>query len=330
MKRAFKVLLVIIVSGLASEGMLRLTGLYNTQSEKGRGSFIDPYQPQHPGWQYHHTPNQILSSVLPEFVFEHRYDSLGYRNDATPDSAEILAFGDSFTEGVGAPQDSTWPALLEAKSGLRVYNAGVMGSDPAYYLMALKQRFTRLHPRAVLVLLNYSDVYDVMMRGGMERFDTDSSVHYKTAPWYMPLYRYSHCFRAFLHIVLQYDFMFNSPANREKNTDQALETIALILKEMNEHCTAHGISFKVFIHPIPGEYYKQLDSRTDFKKIDLLTDKLNQCGVSYMSLRDEMEARLPSAEDWKAVSWPLDGHFNRLGYETVADIMVNDSFFSKQ
>lgn len=326
MKRAFKILVVLLVSVLACEGLIRLTGLYKTQSEKGNGNFVNPFKPQHQGWQYHHGTNQTASMALPEFTFEHRYDSLGYRNDSSPDSAEVLAFGDSFTEGVGAPQDSTWPALLQIKTGKQVYNAGVMGSDPGYYLKAFRHKIKNTKARDIIVLLNYSDIYDVMTRGGMERFGIDGSVHYKKAPWFLPLYQHAHTFRAFLHLVLGYDFMFNSPTTREKNISKALQTIAEILVEMNQNCAERRIKFYTYIHPIPGEYYKRLESRTDFRRIDELSTLLNSKGVDCVNLRGDLERKLYSPELWRLVSWPLDGHFNRLGYDLIADVIANHGF----
>jgi hypothetical protein len=56
-----------------------------------------------------------------------------------------MVFGDSFTEGVGTSQDSTWPELLEnnlrlsTNHNIEVMNFGSNGSDPIKELYKFKK-----------------------------------------------------------------------------------------------------------------------------------------------------------------------------------------------
>jgi hypothetical protein len=98
-------------------------------------------------------PNLVRFEKKSEFKYEHRYNSLGLRNDEikTPKPANeyrILGLGDSFTEGIGAPQDSSWLPLLQnilqqktSQYKINCINAGHAGSDPVFDYQLLKKNY---------------------------------------------------------------------------------------------------------------------------------------------------------------------------------------------
>lgn len=310
------------------EAGIRYTGLYATLSEKTGGGFLSLFEPTHTGALNTHVPGRDIHIANQEFVYTHRIDRLGFRNDSVPasgDTCGILALGDSFTEGLGAPQDSTWPALLARFSGQRVYNAGIMGSDPVYGLRLLQQGYFPFPYRKVVFAVNFSDLTDVVIRGGAERFLSDGTIRYHKPPLFMPVYRYSHTFRAFLHLVLGYDYMFNPPREREQRLNEALDTLTAALAEADKFCKSRGIQLAVYIHPVPQEYYMRLDRRLNFRKIDELEPRLREKGVDVMNLRPYFTSVLRNSEDWKAVSWSVDGHFNGKGYALMAQVIAKDS-----
>ncbi|MCS6934882.1 MAG: hypothetical protein NZM35_07010 [Chitinophagales bacterium] len=323
--RVQKLLLVftIIACALLAEIALRISGVYETVSERNGKDFFNPYLPLHTGVHYRHKVNSVVHVAQPEFEYEHCYDARGYRNENNTDTGaiRILAFGDSFTEGLGAPADSTWPSLLEDISGCPVYNAGVMGSDPGYYYAAYLDIFRYWRPDIALYMLNFSDIYEVHTRGGLSRFGDDGKVHYKPTPCMLGLYKTSHLYRAIIHGVLRYDFMLNPPGERDKNVRASLDTIAQICELMNRACRSRGAAFIVFIHPVPQEYFKRLDTRTDFSRVDELCDMLAVKNVQCVSLRRAMENILQTADNWKNISWEIDGHFNSKGNRVIAQIL---------
>lgn len=70
----------------------------------------------------------------------------------------ILAYGDSLTEGVGAPASAAYPAQLEALTGHAVINAGVSGETTAEALARLPAVLDRHEPALMILLTGGNDV----------------------------------------------------------------------------------------------------------------------------------------------------------------------------
>lgn len=82
-----------------------------------------------------------------------RTDARGYRNRTTLDQAEIVALGDSFTEGSGVSDEHPWPVRLAEFTGRSVCNLGMSGYDPLNYLAAMKEHGVGLRPKYVVCVL---------------------------------------------------------------------------------------------------------------------------------------------------------------------------------
>lgn len=102
-------------------------------------------------------------------------NSLGFR-DASPRRVDpankagkkrVLIMGDSFAEGVGVPQEETFPALLQDKlgGGFEVLNAGVASFSPKLYYLRLNDLLERerLVFDRVYLFIDISDIQDEVM-----------------------------------------------------------------------------------------------------------------------------------------------------------------------
>jgi lysophospholipase L1-like esterase len=96
-----------------------------------------------------------------------RTDDLGCRlGPAAPDNARTILFlGDSMIFGLGLPDDSTIPALLQKDlnqkrpdSPCRVINSGVIGYDFQQYLYQLKRLAPIVGPSLLVVGICYNDL----------------------------------------------------------------------------------------------------------------------------------------------------------------------------
>ncbi len=105
-------------------------------------------------------PGSILTFVSAPDNFEttHRYSRFGSRGsdfsiEPTTD-IRIIAIGDSFTEGVGAQEEKTWPAILSQRLSdldVKVLNFGKSGIGPNGYARILTRSALRLKPTDVII-----------------------------------------------------------------------------------------------------------------------------------------------------------------------------------
>ncbi len=87
------------------------------------------------------------------FVYEWTTDRRGFKNTpevAARESVEVLALGDSFTEGMGVRVEDTWTSRLSAR-GVPAYSLGVQGYAPAQFVGAYERYGRALKPRWVVV-----------------------------------------------------------------------------------------------------------------------------------------------------------------------------------
>jgi lysophospholipase L1-like esterase len=78
-----------------------------------------------------------------------------------PAGRNVIAFGDSLTQGYGVGAEDGYPAHLSRRLGLPILNAGVSGDTTGDALARLGQDVLARDPRVVLVCLGAND----MLRG---------------------------------------------------------------------------------------------------------------------------------------------------------------------
>ncbi len=154
---------ILMVFAFVLEGVLRLWNMdYNPLAEIAQKT---------PGRLF--APNTFLhsrSSVPGEFDYTPHMNRLGYRGPEFADPKpvgvrRVFMVGDSFTFGVGAPDDKTIPALVE--EGLRrggkaveVVNAGIGGASPVMHYVNIRDIHLKYQPDTVVLMLDLTDLWD--------------------------------------------------------------------------------------------------------------------------------------------------------------------------
>ena len=120
--------------------------------------------------------------------------------DIAEGKIRILYIGDSFTQGDGAPADSTYPVFLEPlllkdSLNVEVMNAGVCGSDPYFELNLFKYKLAPFNPDVLIFSISRPDfTQDIAVRGGLERFDPKTGKKLKSHKFSTPIATYSDLF----------------------------------------------------------------------------------------------------------------------------------------
>ncbi len=131
-----------------------------------------------PNLYYHHALKPNLSSE-PLWGFT-RYpqatDSLGLRDDEprqvplVGSHRRLLFLGDSFTEGIGVPNNQTFVGIIahrikQAGSDTEVFNGGVASHSPRLYLLHLQDLIEREGAKfdEIVVFIDVSDIQDELI-----------------------------------------------------------------------------------------------------------------------------------------------------------------------
>lgn len=78
--------------------------------------------------------------------------------NAPPGEGPFVAFGDSLTEGVGAPPEGSYPAQLSLLLDEPILNRGVRGETAGQALRRLESQVLNLKPAVVFVCLGGNDI----------------------------------------------------------------------------------------------------------------------------------------------------------------------------
>jgi len=159
-----------LLLGLAlTEGAVRMLGLTPRPSPMEAWLQEDPVLPFRP------RPDSVYTGWNPthEFDFELRTNSRGFRDqersrEKSAGTFRVIALGDSFTWGYGAPIEETWPVHLERRlDGLagthpdfEVVSMGIGRFWPEPERILLESEAVLYSPDVVVVLLVDNDVLD--------------------------------------------------------------------------------------------------------------------------------------------------------------------------
>ena len=84
--------------------------------------------------------------------------SAKHKEAALPAGSQVLALGDSLTQGAGVTPEEAWPNLLARKTGWVVVNGGVNGDTSEAALRRLPNLLEQHNPVLVLVTLGGNDM----------------------------------------------------------------------------------------------------------------------------------------------------------------------------
>lgn len=90
-------------------------------------------------------------------IVTYEYNSKGFRDDEWPTNLQnkIWCVGDSFTVGIGQPQNETWPRLLEKSLKEKCINISEDGCSNDLISLRAKYIIENYNPKAVIIMWSY-------------------------------------------------------------------------------------------------------------------------------------------------------------------------------
>jgi hypothetical protein len=234
----------------------------------------------------------------------------------------ILALGDSYTEGVGTSYQTTWVKVLEKtlreshlESNIKAINAGIAGSDIYFEYILFKEKLMNLKPDLVIIAINNSDVHDIIIRGGFERFKPDGTVRFRKPPRWECIYAISFIFRHIVHDILGYNWYFIQKSKINSLEQGAIESIKSAIFAFEHLSNKNGFDVMIVFHPTiweikSGKYLHHFDYLV--KHFEITKSIVSIDLFEYYNAND-----IITYENVHNFYWSLDEHHNTRGYHVM-------------
>lgn len=332
-------------------GLRLLTNKYRSYSELNYGIFyITPFTDDfsivkhkyfYGDYDYRlltHQANSEFEFVTQDFSYLHTYNEYGLRERKKLDSlcankTVVLTLGDSFTEGVGTNQDSTWQALLERKlidslhRDIIVVNAGISGADPVSELELFYQLQENLQPDLCIINLGSDDLLDIMQKGGIERFDEENKCLIHSQPRGYYFYSWSFLFRAVSTVVYDYPELFMNKTEFDVELEIASGIMQDAVNEISKIQESNNKETLVFFFPTCNELEIKAYKYKPFEEI-----KSQVISNESIHVVDLLKFYIDNSNSFKIppefLYWQTDGHMTPIGYRIWSDVLFTEIYLN--
>ncbi len=316
---------------LLMEGILVGFGMGDTYMELIKYGYVSRYGANTEKYYRLFRPEETFTTTRPEFEYTRKCNSLGIPDKEWPVAKKngekrILILGDSFTEGVGAPADSSYPAILRSiyntvDTNITIMNAGIAGNDPCVSFVTYRDILRKYHPDIVVQSLSSNDMdTDLATKGGLERFQQDSTVKFRDAPWWEPVYALSYVSRVFFHAAGYNQLLIKTPFSSNEKKQLDIKAIDLF-KQYSKLISQEGAKLIVVLQPDESTVDDQRYSY-DMSYItkEISTMKATEVHDMLPFYTAYFKTKNISHKDYY---WQQDHHHNSRGY-TVMALAVKD------
>ncbi len=266
----------------------------------------------------------VLKTI--EYSYQNNHNELGLREKPLRSFAStnnILLLGDSYTEGVGAPADSTIEASLEyflnqQQLNYKVINGGVSGSDIVFAYQLLRYLQPVLRPKVVILNLNYSDISDIAIRGGDERFVGNNKLNYRKGM----IWEYPYSFSFIFRVIVRSFFHLNPYDLTDEDYQYAKKIILDKTDDYIRYCNSKGIQFVLVFSPGPSELYNNYFSYNGAKEA---FEQKNGYYIIYMDgfIREELSVnKIPLDSFYYRIDLHMRPKGNWFWGKTVAQVLA--------
>ncbi|HUH73281.1 MAG TPA: SGNH/GDSL hydrolase family protein [Chitinophagales bacterium] len=302
---------------------LRIIGINQTHIERKSGKYESLYKFRPDKIIHKRTPNESFNlKSNGEFDFLFKTNSWGYSDGewdtSNKKNLNILALGDSFTEGVGATQDSSWVAQISkkySKRNIRWYNGGISASDPFTNFYNLQHELYQLKPDIVVQVLSNQDFdEDLLLRGGYERFK-NNQLKYQKAPYFEYVYAYSYIVRLLRNLITKKEYYISLENLKNNQSTYYFEQLVYLY---NDWAQKNQTQVILVHYSTDYNYYNvgnlsKIDSSrkvSDYLKIESVTSCYQ-------------ESILNDLDSFKSLWWKIDHHHTAQGYRLMSNCIYD-------
>jgi lysophospholipase L1-like esterase len=318
------------------ESVLIMTGIGDTYPEKIGTGYHSPYYSRTETYYRSHKPYEQFYISRPEFSYLRTCNSLGYDDIEWPvkkkaGEKRYLIMGDSFTEGVGAPQDSCYPSILarilhSRDTNITVMNGASSGDDPCVNYVNYRDMLSPYGPDVIVQTLSANDMNtDLAAKGGLERWQSNGTVRFRPAPWWEPAYALSYISRIFFTAMGYNALLIKSPIPKAMEAELNKEIIGAFEKYAQD-AKAHHALLLVALQPYQGEIKNR---KYEYDMAPIVRQLGSIDGIKVYDLLPYYTAFFAGREDMiQNYYWRGDGHHNPKGYAVMAQAVAGaiDSF----
>jgi hypothetical protein len=309
-----------------------------TDSEKLYGKYISPYKVTTNDNLMLLSKNDTIYNQNVEFDFSYISNDIGLIdnhqiNDYDSDSTFAI-IGDSFVAGIGAPQDSSMPRLLEYKLNenkfsYKIINAGVPASHPYYESNLARYLCENYTVKNIILCINISDYYDYITNSLLYKNEQNQSAFEKSFEF---IYSRSHLTRLITHGILKRDFTLKSTVKIISEKENAVKDFCEIICKLNDEISQKKGKLLVIFHPYPKNFIKNKSNLQNeifnYEYHLKLINKLKKRSINYIDLYRCME-RIFNQNSIENYYWSMDGHFNSNGYDIYSSCLHQSPTFLK-
>jgi lysophospholipase L1-like esterase len=333
---------------LPEEARLRLHWSAVGEGTDANGQVLtvaDPYL----GFRYR--PNLTGRLKRGDLDFTFTTDEKGFRNNVPlPDRADIVVVGDSMAFGYGVPDDATWTHLVATQFARHtISNFGLIGGAPQQYLRILETEALELHPKLVLFMLfpgndlNDSRLFQQWLEASTDttypefRFagGTPSDWHaLRRLSGGSYLVAFQRALRSRLlsggagetitlgngQRVQLAPTVYDNDALMAAPEHPVFQLVMATIEEAQRLSRRQGSHFLVLLMPTKEEVYLPLLDKPAPALIEKFRPALEAQRIPFLDLTPYLRA---ATREVGPVFLEVDGHPNAVGYQVIADVVVD-------
>lgn len=285
-----------------------------------------------------HSPNSSYTFKTADFQYQHTYNEYGIRDrnnlkDQILNKKVCLTIGDSFTEGVGTHQDSTWQILLENNftnlygDSIIFINAGISGFDPINATELYYTLKNDLNPDYVIMSISLNDVIDVLNRGGKENRIKRSQILVKQPAGYY-FYSWSYIFRVICHNIYDYPEIFMNDDEYKAAEKIACKDIENEIYNISESLKSDGGKLIIISFPDLWEFKNlSYSSQNYIKLIERISTNTDIMVIDFIDYINSIDNKNQIIVE--ELYWQTDAHFTPKGYKLWSEIVFSELNQSK-